>query len=55
MAAAERARAAGDVPTERDRVARVREALERLPKSQRLIVHLHRYEGLTFGEIAELL
>jgi RNA polymerase sigma factor (sigma-70 family) len=33
----------------------VRRALEALPESQRVIVHLHRYEGLTFAEIAKAL
>jgi RNA polymerase sigma-70 factor (ECF subfamily) len=35
-----------------ERASRVRAALDKLPESQRLIVQLHRYEGLTFGEIA---
>ncbi|MCB9554772.1 MAG: RNA polymerase sigma factor [Deltaproteobacteria bacterium] len=34
---------------------RVREALEALPESQRSVVHLHRYEGLTFKEIGAVL
>ncbi len=33
----------------------VRDALERLPESQRVVVHLHRFEGMTFGEIARVL
>ena len=33
----------------------VRAALARLPESQRTVVHLHRYEGLTFEQIAEAL
>jgi len=33
----------------------VRAALQRLPESQRTVVHLHRYEGLTFEQIAEVL
>ena len=37
------------------RAASVREALEALPESQRTVVHLHRYEGMTFGEIAAAL
>ena len=37
------------------RIERVRAALEALPESQRAIVHLHRYEGLTFAEIARVL
>jgi RNA polymerase sigma-70 factor (ECF subfamily) len=38
-----------------DVAAAVRAALERLPQSQRAIVHLHRYEGMTFPEIAKAL
>ena len=34
---------------------RVRAAIRALPESQRLIVHLHRFEGLTFSEIARTL
>lgn len=34
---------------------RVRRALDALPEAQRLVVLLHRYEGLTFREIAEVL
>lgn len=41
--------AASDVMTE------VRAALDRLPESQRVVVQLHRYEGMTFGEIAGVL
>jgi len=33
----------------------VRAALARLPESQRMVVHLHRYEGMTFPEIAKVL
>jgi RNA polymerase sigma-70 factor (ECF subfamily) len=36
-------------------VKRVREALDRLPQSQRVIVHMHRYVGLTFSEIGQAL
>lgn len=38
-----------------DRAAIVRAALEALPESQRAIVHLHRFEGMTFVEIARVL
>jgi RNA polymerase sigma factor (sigma-70 family) len=38
-----------------DRAAQVRSALERLPLSQRTVVHLHRFEGLSFPEIAQVL
>jgi RNA polymerase sigma-70 factor, ECF subfamily len=34
---------------------RVQAALARLPESQRVVVHLHRFEGLTFKEIGEIL
>jgi RNA polymerase sigma-70 factor (ECF subfamily) len=34
---------------------RVRRAVDQLPESQRAIVHLHRFEGLTFPEIAQAL
>ena len=40
---------------DREKVDRVRAALEKLPEAQRTIVHLHRYEGLTFPQIAEIL
>ncbi|HUK63644.1 MAG TPA: sigma-70 family RNA polymerase sigma factor [Dongiaceae bacterium] len=33
----------------------VRAAIQRLPESQRVVVHLHRYEELTFEQIAEVL
>lgn len=33
----------------------VRAAVARLPESQRVVVHLHRYEDLTFEQIAEVL
>lgn len=36
-------------------VRRVRKAIQALPEAQRSVVLLHRYEGLTFGEIAEAL
>ncbi|MCC6751706.1 MAG: RNA polymerase sigma factor [Deltaproteobacteria bacterium] len=38
-----------------EKAAQVRAALEGLPESQRVVVHLHRYEGMTFDEIAKLL
>ena len=38
-----------------DLVDRVRAAVDALPESQRVIVHLHRYEELTFTEIATAL
>ena len=33
----------------------VRHALDRLPEPQRVVVHLHRYEDMGFGEIAKAL
>jgi RNA polymerase sigma factor (sigma-70 family) len=43
-------------PAERAEVKeQVGAALARLPESQRVVVHLHRFEGLTFGEIARIL
>lgn len=39
----------------RDLRDRVRAAVDMLPESQRVIVHLHRFEGLTFPEIARAL
>jgi RNA polymerase sigma-70 factor, ECF subfamily len=44
-----------DGETQRERAARVREAIDRLPESQRVVVQLHRFEGLTFPQIAEIL
>lgn len=38
-----------------ERAGRVRAALERLPEPQRLVVHLHRLEGMTFAEIGRVL
>lgn len=39
----------------REQAERVHAAVESLPESQRLVVHLHRFEGLGFAEIAEVL
>ena len=47
--------AGGEGERQRERAARVREAIDRLPESQRVVVQLHRFEGLTFPEIAEIL
>jgi RNA polymerase sigma-70 factor (ECF subfamily) len=33
----------------------VRSALDALPQSQRTVIHLHRYEGMTFAEIGQVL
>ena len=38
-----------------DVAEQVRAAVERLPEAQRMVVHLHRFEGMTFGEIAKVL
>jgi len=38
-----------------DLAARVHAAIEALPESQRVIIHLNRFEGLTYKEIAETL
>ncbi|HEX5659562.1 MAG TPA: sigma-70 family RNA polymerase sigma factor [Polyangiales bacterium] len=42
-------------PDQSDRDARVRAAIDALPASQRVVVHLHRFEGMTFGEIGAVL
>lgn len=34
---------------------RVRQAIDGLPASQRVVVHLHRFEGMTFSEIGAVL
>jgi len=41
--------------TRADQLDLVRAAVARLPESQRVVVHLHRYEELTFEQIAEVL
>jgi RNA polymerase sigma-70 factor (ECF subfamily) len=61
IAAAEAQGAADTVPDaevalfRRARAERVRAALEALPEAQRTVIHLHRYEGMTFAEIAKVL
>jgi RNA polymerase sigma-70 factor, ECF subfamily len=50
--------AEGDPGAHQDRTEvadAVRAALQRLPESQRTVVHLHRFEGMTFEEIADVL
>ena len=42
-------------PQSRDLREAVRAALDALPESQRTVIHLHRYEGLTFAEISRVL
>ncbi len=49
------ARAPDGVALERERAERVRAALDRLPEPQRVVVHLHRFEGLGFAEIGRAL
>jgi RNA polymerase sigma-70 factor (ECF subfamily) len=44
-----------DPVEQRECAALVRAALEGLPESQRVIIHLHRYEQMTFAEIAAAL
>jgi RNA polymerase sigma-70 factor (ECF subfamily) len=44
-----------DAASGAQRAARVRTALGTLPESQRAVVELHRYNGLSFGEIAAAL
>jgi len=41
-----------DPPLDTDVKDAVRAALDALPQSQRTVIHLHRYEGMTFAEIA---
>ncbi len=38
-----------------ERARAVRAALDRLPESQRVVLHLHRFEEMTFAEIAGVL
>jgi RNA polymerase sigma factor (sigma-70 family) len=44
-----------DQSNDAGRTEAVRDAIKRLPESQRVVVHLHRYEELTFEQIAEVL
>ncbi len=39
----------------RELAERVRNAINQLPDTQRVVVHLNRFEGMTFGEIAQVL
>lgn len=41
--------------TKLERISLVQAVLEDLPESQRTVIHLHRYERMTFAEIARLL
>lgn len=47
--------AARDREAARDRFSEVLSALNELPEMHRTILQLHRYEGMTYGEIAEVL
>jgi len=49
------AHAARNEEASSDATQAVRDALEQLPESQRVVIHLHRYERMTFGEIAAVL
>jgi RNA polymerase sigma factor (sigma-70 family) len=51
----EDAQTADDQSSTSNRTEAVRAAIKRLPESQRVVVHLHRYEELTFEQIAEVL
>jgi RNA polymerase sigma-70 factor (ECF subfamily) len=45
----------GELTASRERADRVRAALDRLAEPQRLVVHLHRFEELSFAEIGRVL
>lgn len=45
----------GQALAERERLAQVRGAIERLPERQRLVLLLHAWEGLDLAEVAEVL
>lgn len=45
----------GGAAVARERADRVRLALDALPEAQRVVVHLHRFEELSFPEIARIL
>ena len=44
-----------DAQDRRELVARVRYAVDQLPETQRIVVHLNRFEGMTFFEIGQVL
>ena len=44
-----------DAVLAQERSERVRSALDSLPEPQRIVVHLHRFEGLSFAEIGAVL
>jgi len=45
----------GNAGEGRELAGRVREAVDQLPDTQRVVVHLNRFEGMTFSEIAQVL
>lgn len=45
----------GDPVVAEERAERVRDALERLSEPQRVVLHLHRFEELSFAEIGRVL
>jgi len=45
----------GHAALERERTERVRAAIDRLREPQRVVLHLHRFEGLSFAEIGKIL
>jgi RNA polymerase sigma-70 factor (ECF subfamily) len=45
----------GEAVLGKERAERVRAALDRLAEPQRVVVHLHRFEGLGFAEIGRVL
>jgi RNA polymerase sigma factor (sigma-70 family) len=58
LARAEEARAADPVPAgtiDTDTAEAVRRAVDDLPESQRVVIHLNRFEEMTFAEIARVL
>jgi RNA polymerase sigma-70 factor (ECF subfamily) len=55
LAGEEEAQLPMDGETELERAALVQAVLEDLPESQRTVIHLHRFERMTFAEIARVL
>jgi len=45
----------GEAAVAEERAERVRAALDRLSEPQRVVIHLHRFEGLSFGEVGRAL
>lgn len=45
----------GEAIAGKERAERVRAALDQLPEPQRVVVHLHRFEGMGFAEIGRIL